>query len=103
MSDIELNLVRMIKGCAKLNSDLQTEDQDPRNERSKLSQLEHDVLWRLSIGDTKEVVAEELSLSQRTIDLLIESATSKLGASSPIHAVAILLRNGELGVIRYRD
>ena len=66
-------------------------------DQRKLSRLEHDVLWRLSVGELKPSIADDMKLSVRTIDMLVESATSKLNAASPIHAVSILLRNGELG------
>lgn len=79
--------------------------QSPNKEKlagcqDRLTGLELDVLWRLSIGDTKPSVSDDLNLSVRTIDMLVDSAAHKLNASSPIHAVAILLRNGELGVTR---
>ena len=90
------------EGHAELLRNQSPEDEKLANGQSKLTRLEYDILWRLSIGDAKPGISEDLNLSVRTIDMLIESATQKLDATSPIHAVSILLRNGDLGVTRYR-
>ena len=90
------------EGRAELLRNKPYEGENPAGGQDKLTRLEHDILWRLSIGDLKRDIADDLSLSVRTIDMLIDSATTKLNATSPIHAVSILLRNGELGVTRNR-
>ncbi|MEP0942124.1 MAG: LuxR C-terminal-related transcriptional regulator [Rhizobiaceae bacterium] len=100
MSNTKPTMVGKTKGRANLLGNLPSEERPHQKSQSKLTHLERDTLWRLSIGDTKDIVAQDLSLSERTIDILIGSATLKLGANSTIHAVSILLRNGDLGITR---
>ena len=68
-----------------------------------LSHLEHDVLWRLSLGESKSEISSVVSLSEATIELLVQSAVTKLGAKNTIHAISMLIRNGELGIIFKKD
>ena len=92
-----------VEGRADLLRNQSSGEESLAGDQKRLSRLEHDVLWRLSIGDTKPSISSDLNLSVRAIDMLIDSAVRKLNAASPIHAVSILLRNGELGVTRNRS
>ena len=96
------NEYRRSEGRADLLRNQSSGEENLAGDQKKLSRLEHDVLWRLSIGDSKPDISGDLNLSVRAIDMLIASAVGKLNAASPIHAVSILLRNGELGVTRSR-
>jgi DNA-binding NarL/FixJ family response regulator len=51
----------------------------------------------LAQGLTGEQVAERLVLSSETVKTHIRNAMAKLEAHTRVHAIAIALRDGELG------
>ena len=59
-----------------------------------LSPREIDAMTLLAIGYSRAQVAEELSISQHTLRVYIESARFKLGALNTTHAVARALSRG---------
>ena len=59
-----------------------------------LSPREVDAMTLLAIGYNRAQVAEELSISEHTLRVYIESARYKLGALNTTHAVARALSRG---------
>ncbi len=62
-----------------------------------LSKREREIMDLLAQGLTGEQVAERLVLSSETVKTHIRNAMTKLEASTRVHAIAIALRDGELG------
>jgi PAS domain S-box-containing protein len=67
-----------------------------RDVTSILTDREREVLARVADGRTGAEVAEELYLSQATVERHVAAALRKLGAKNRPHAIAIALRAGEL-------
>jgi DNA-binding CsgD family transcriptional regulator len=66
-----------------------------RERRTRLAQLtprEHEILALLSEGLTGRAIARRLFLSPETVRTHIRNATTKLGAKTRVHAVAMLVR-----------
>jgi DNA-binding CsgD family transcriptional regulator len=70
---------------------------DERPPREDLSNREREVLSMLAEGSSGTEIARTLVLSPETVRTHIRNAMSKLGASSRAQAVAIALRQGDLG------
>ena len=63
----------------------------------RLSRREREVMDLLAQGLTGEQVAERLVLSSETVKTHVRNAMAKLEAHTRVHAIAIALRDGELG------
>ncbi|MGR3541281.1 MAG: helix-turn-helix transcriptional regulator [Hasllibacter sp.] len=63
-----------------------------------LSPREAETLRLLALGYSRAKAAENLSISEHTIRVYIESARLKLGAQNTIHAVARALADGHIAV-----
>lgn len=61
----------------------------------RLSPREHEILGLLSEGLTGQAIAGRLFLSPETVRTHIRNATTKLGAKTRVHAVALMLRGRE--------
>jgi DNA-binding CsgD family transcriptional regulator len=57
----------------------------------RLSPREHEILGLLSQGLTGRAIARQLFLSPETVRTHIRNATTKLGAKTRVHAVALML------------
>jgi DNA-binding CsgD family transcriptional regulator len=57
----------------------------------RLSPREYEVLALLSQGLTGRAIARQLFLSPETVRTHIRNATTKLGAKTRVHAVALML------------
>lgn len=68
-------------------------DRTPENTQS-LSPREVDAMTLLAIGYSRAQVADQLSISEHTVRVYIESARFKLGALNTTHAVARALSRG---------
>ena len=62
-----------------------------------LSVREREILGLIASGDSGAQIAEALVLSPETVRTHIRNAMSKLEAHTRVHAVAIALRQGEIG------
>jgi DNA-binding NarL/FixJ family response regulator len=67
----------------------------------KLSPREHEILTLLAEGLTGQAIAERLFLASETVRTHIRNATTKLGATTRVQAVALLVRSRGMGT--YRD
>lgn len=65
------------------------------NKMKLLSQRERQVLDYMSKGVTSRVIAGELGISQRTVDIHRANAIKKLGAAGTVEAVKIALSDSE--------
>ena len=73
---------------------------DRRRVQSSLAQLsprEREILGLLSEGLTGKAIAGRLFLSPETVRTHIRNATTKLGAKTRVHAVALMLGSRDLG------
>jgi DNA-binding CsgD family transcriptional regulator len=61
---------------------------------TELSPRERETLARLSLGQSRAVVADALQISENTLRAYIDSARHKLGALNVTHAVALALAKG---------
>jgi len=66
---------------------------------AKLSSRERDVLTYLSVGKSRAQIAHELTISENTLRVYLDSARHKLGALNVPHAVSIAICKGYLNVI----
>jgi len=62
----------------------------------KLSPRELDALTLLGMGQSRAKAAENLSISEHTLRVYIESARFKLGAANTTHAVALAMARGKI-------
>ena len=60
----------------------------------ELSPREREALGQLSLGYSRAVVANSLSISENTLRAYIDSARAKLGAINVTHAISLALSNG---------
>ena len=65
-------------------------------EAQKLSPREIDALTLLAMGLNRAQASEQLSISEHTLRVYIESARYKLGATNTVHTVARALSRGLL-------
>jgi DNA-binding CsgD family transcriptional regulator len=65
----------------------------------RLSPREHEILGLLSEGLTGQAIAGRLFLSPETVRTHIRNATTKLGAKTRVHAVALMLRSRDSGAV----
>jgi len=61
-----------------------------------LSPRELDALTLLGLGNSRAHAAENLSISEHTLRVYIESARFKLGAANTTHAVALAMARGKI-------
>lgn len=64
----------------------------------KLSSREKDVLSYLSVGKSRAQIAHDLSISENTLRVYLDSARHKLGALNIPHAVSIAISRGYLNI-----
>lgn len=65
-------------------------------EKPLLTQREHQVLKLVAAGLPAHEIAEQLSISKRTVDEHVKQAIHKLGALNRANAVAIAVRDGHI-------
>lgn len=63
-----------------------------------LTPRELDVLRLIQHGHRNKQIADELSISERTVNFHIQNLVSKLGANDRVHAVTIAVRRGLLQI-----
>lgn len=61
-----------------------------------LSPRELDALTLLGMGKSRALAADDLSISEHTLRVYIESARFKLGAANTTHAVALAMSRGKI-------
>jgi DNA-binding NarL/FixJ family response regulator len=71
---------------------------EPADAPSRLSRRETEILGLLAHGQTSGQVADELFLSEMTVETHVRNACRKLGAHGRLHAVIIALGSGELAL-----
>ncbi|MGI5201682.1 Lsr2 family DNA-binding protein [Spirillospora sp. CA-108201] len=74
---------------------------DPALE-NELTTLEVDVLTTSAIGLSQDQAAHHLGMSARTFRRVLATAADKLGATGPVHAVALAALGGHLDPDRVR-
>lgn len=67
---------------------------DSRRRISLLSRREREVLERLSLGCSNKIIARELSISPRTVEIHRANMMTKLGAGHAAEAVRLWLQSG---------
>jgi DNA-binding NarL/FixJ family response regulator len=63
-----------------------------------LSSREVDVLTGISVGKNRSQIAHDLSISENTLRVYLDSARHKLGALNITHAVAIGIHRGLINI-----
>jgi DNA-binding NarL/FixJ family response regulator len=71
---------------------------DWKEEPPVLTPREREILTLLAEGLSGEQTAQKLYLSSETVRTHVRNATSKLGASTRVHAVALAMQRGEIGL-----
>lgn len=66
--------------------------------RPQLSQRESQVLELIAQGLSAKQVAQELSITARTVDRHIENLRNKLNARNRVHLISKAIASGELSV-----
>lgn len=61
-----------------------------------LSPRELDALTLIGMGNSRAQSAENLSISEHTLRVYLESARFKLGAANTVHAVALAMARGKI-------
>lgn len=67
--------------------------------QDKLTQREQEVLALVARGYSAREIAEQLSITKRTVDEHASRATAKLGATNRTHAVALATQGGLISVM----
>ena len=63
-----------------------------------LSDREREVLARVAMGETGEVIAATLYISTATVETHVRHCLAKLGAKNRPHAIALALQRGEIAL-----
>lgn len=71
-------------------------DPDDLTDTKELSPRERDALMLLGAGRSRGQVADQLSISEHTLRVYIDTARHKLGALNTTHAVALAMKQGKI-------
>ncbi|MDO8663555.1 MAG: helix-turn-helix transcriptional regulator [Candidatus Wildermuthbacteria bacterium] len=63
-----------------------------------ISDREKEVLCLVARGYTHKEIAENLSITNRTVEKHVSSAIGKIEAKNTIHAIAILITEGTINI-----
>jgi DNA-binding CsgD family transcriptional regulator len=75
-----------------------TQEADRPARTGRLTEREREVLTLLATGATLDEIADRLTLAQSTVKTHLRNALTRLGARHRAHALAIAIRDGEIGL-----
>jgi DNA-binding CsgD family transcriptional regulator len=67
-----------------------------RRKRTELTPREFDTFRYMAEGKRSKDIAQIMGLSPKTVETHVQRGLARLGAETPCHAVAMLLKQGKL-------